>query len=184
MSYDPAIGTWVEGDPAGYIDGMDRYRFVDDDPTTLADPTGEYATRKGGTPTDMQNDLVDGGFGTVTVWSNAELVDDAPGAAKRPGKWIWVELSKSKQCDCKWLQTITEKPTWKANVKPPSSYQTNNNLRHDYNVEYLDNYGERSNYPYMGGPTFFKPGSMTEAYFDMPEGGQFGYERYLELLKK
>ena len=38
--YDPATGTWDEADPAGYVDGSDRFQFVRDDPYSKLDPTG------------------------------------------------------------------------------------------------------------------------------------------------
>ena len=38
--YDPALGTWTARDPAGYIDGMSLYPYVQSNPTTCTDPTG------------------------------------------------------------------------------------------------------------------------------------------------
>ena len=38
--YSTALGTWVEQDPAGYVNGADLYEFVQDNPTTDVDPLG------------------------------------------------------------------------------------------------------------------------------------------------
>ena len=36
----PALGRWISPDPAGSIDGLNLYRFVQDNPVTLHDPEG------------------------------------------------------------------------------------------------------------------------------------------------
>jgi RHS repeat-associated protein len=38
--YDPTTGRWEQQDPAGYVNGANRYQFVVDAPTDLVDPTG------------------------------------------------------------------------------------------------------------------------------------------------
>jgi RHS repeat-associated protein len=38
--YAAALGTWAEHDPAGYIDGPNRYAFAADSPEVLTDSTG------------------------------------------------------------------------------------------------------------------------------------------------
>ncbi len=40
MSYSPTVGTWLEADPANYIDGSDVYQFEDARPLILKDPSG------------------------------------------------------------------------------------------------------------------------------------------------
>ena len=36
----PTTGTWMEQDPAGYVDGGNLYQFVEANPTDFTDPTG------------------------------------------------------------------------------------------------------------------------------------------------
>jgi RHS repeat-associated protein len=36
----PATGTWLQADPAGYVDGSSLYQFVGSSPADLVDPTG------------------------------------------------------------------------------------------------------------------------------------------------
>jgi RHS repeat-associated protein len=38
--YAPSIGTWVQKDPAGYVDGNDLYQFIDSNPACSVDPSG------------------------------------------------------------------------------------------------------------------------------------------------
>jgi RHS repeat-associated protein len=38
--YDPALGRWVQRDPAGYVDGMGLYEYCVGDPSAHADPFG------------------------------------------------------------------------------------------------------------------------------------------------
>jgi hypothetical protein len=40
MSYDPALGRFLERDPIGYDDGMNPYQFVGDNPMGRVDPLG------------------------------------------------------------------------------------------------------------------------------------------------
>jgi RHS repeat-associated protein len=46
----PATGTWLQADPAGYIDGSDAYQFADSSPFVSNDPTGESGTKRGEPP--------------------------------------------------------------------------------------------------------------------------------------
>ena len=43
-NYSPSLGVWVSQDPAGYINGADRYEFVGDAPILEADPSGRRLT--------------------------------------------------------------------------------------------------------------------------------------------
>jgi len=38
--YDPSLGRWVQRDPLGHVDGVNRYQYVRSAPTRLLDPTG------------------------------------------------------------------------------------------------------------------------------------------------
>ena len=38
--YNPVTGTWMSQDPAGYVDGANRYQFVGSSPADLVDPAG------------------------------------------------------------------------------------------------------------------------------------------------
>jgi RHS repeat-associated protein len=40
--YDPAIGRFISRDPAGMVDGVNRYAYVGGDPVDFTDPTGEW----------------------------------------------------------------------------------------------------------------------------------------------
>lgn len=40
MSYNPAIGRFLERDPIGYDDGMNLYQFVRGSPVSNVDPMG------------------------------------------------------------------------------------------------------------------------------------------------
>jgi hypothetical protein len=44
MSYDPAIGRWLEQDPDGYVNGANLYQFVESNPLRYVDPLGLGAT--------------------------------------------------------------------------------------------------------------------------------------------
>ncbi|NNM85686.1 MAG: RHS repeat-associated core domain-containing protein [Phycisphaerales bacterium] len=39
-NYSPSLGVWISQDPAGYINGADRYQFVESSPTSANDPFG------------------------------------------------------------------------------------------------------------------------------------------------
>jgi RHS repeat-associated protein len=39
-AYDPAVGRWLSEDPAGHIDGPNKYSYVRNQPTRLVDPLG------------------------------------------------------------------------------------------------------------------------------------------------
>jgi RHS repeat-associated protein len=38
--YTPATGQWTTSDPAGFVDGMNRYLYVRNNPVNLTDPSG------------------------------------------------------------------------------------------------------------------------------------------------
>ncbi len=40
-TYTPALGRWLQRDPAGYVDGVNLYQYVQGRPTNLVDPLGE-----------------------------------------------------------------------------------------------------------------------------------------------
>ena len=42
MSYDPTEGTWMEADPAQYINGLNCYQMESGNPSTFVDPSGLY----------------------------------------------------------------------------------------------------------------------------------------------
>lgn len=39
-AYAPWLGRWISPDPAGYVDGLNLYRYAKNNPATLADPSG------------------------------------------------------------------------------------------------------------------------------------------------
>ena len=45
MSYNPTLGRWIGRDPAGYVDGLNLYQYVRDDPIGLTDPMGLDAAK-------------------------------------------------------------------------------------------------------------------------------------------
>jgi RHS repeat-associated protein len=47
-NYSPVLGTWVEQDPAGYVDGPNMYQYVLSNPTRFVDPTGTEVDDPGG----------------------------------------------------------------------------------------------------------------------------------------
>src|SRR5665213_110952 len=40
MGYDPTVGSWIEADPADYIDGPNRYQMERGNPGRYVDPSG------------------------------------------------------------------------------------------------------------------------------------------------
>lgn len=40
MSYSPALGRWIQQDPAGYVDGLNQYLAVSANPINFLDPSG------------------------------------------------------------------------------------------------------------------------------------------------
>ena len=44
-TYDPNLGRWLERDPAGYVDGMNRYQVVRSNPISSVDPRGLATVR-------------------------------------------------------------------------------------------------------------------------------------------
>ena len=44
--YQPWVGRWLNADPAGIVDGLNRYRMVHNNPTTLVDGQGLAADKK------------------------------------------------------------------------------------------------------------------------------------------
>jgi RHS repeat-associated protein len=42
-TYEPALGRWMERDPAGTVDGLNLYACVDDNPVNLLDPAGQQS---------------------------------------------------------------------------------------------------------------------------------------------
>ena len=41
--YDPGMGRWLTQDPAGFVDSMNLYQYVFNNPLRYADPNGEFA---------------------------------------------------------------------------------------------------------------------------------------------
>ena len=61
-NYNPETGTWIEQDPAGYVNGSVLYQFVLDSPVDYVDPTGltkashqHNNTKYGGAGSGVQN---------------------------------------------------------------------------------------------------------------------------------
>jgi RHS repeat-associated protein len=54
--YSPTLGRWMEEDPAAYVDGMNLYSFVGDDPMNFMDPYGLKGGRLAGKILDSVKD--------------------------------------------------------------------------------------------------------------------------------
>lgn len=52
--YNPTTGRWTQQDPAGNIDGPNRYLYVNNNPTNATDPTGYFSIG------DIAGDVIDG----------------------------------------------------------------------------------------------------------------------------
>jgi RHS repeat-associated protein len=69
--YDPEIMRWLQQDPAGYFDGLNRYRSDRDNPINRVDPTGldpwGLPMSKGGTGEEWTGGMVRPAYETVTL---------------------------------------------------------------------------------------------------------------------
>jgi len=45
--YDPKIGRFISEDSAGYVNGLNLYAYVEDDPISKIDPSGHYSVNTG-----------------------------------------------------------------------------------------------------------------------------------------
>jgi uncharacterized protein RhaS with RHS repeats len=74
--YDPSIGRWIQEDPEGFDAGdANLYRFVNNNPTILTDPTGLEAKPYRGwkveyKPDDMPYRL--GDLGSVAIYQTCQ----------------------------------------------------------------------------------------------------------------
>ena len=79
MSYSSALGRWVQQDPAGYIDGANRYNVVSSNPVHRLDPSGLDDNSLGGhSPSDDGESPSDDGintnaqvYGGILAWVHA-----------------------------------------------------------------------------------------------------------------
>src|ERR1700678_2702519 len=54
-AYDPALGRFLQTDPAGYISDVNPYAYVGNDPVDGVDPSGMICP-EGGPPTETEGD--------------------------------------------------------------------------------------------------------------------------------
>ena len=77
--YKPTFGVWTQRDPAGYIDGLSLYQYVQSNPTTYTDPTGLCEVK----PTITQVSIVTAGGKNDVVWRKCDaflgMLDEAFG---------------------------------------------------------------------------------------------------------
>jgi RHS repeat-associated protein len=66
--YAPWLGRWTAADPAGFVDGANRYAYARDNPIKLADPAGRQAK------------------GTITVETEVRLVNKRTGRLETVSK--------------------------------------------------------------------------------------------------
>lgn len=66
--YTPHVGRWLSEDPAGYVDGPNRYLYVNNSPITHADPSGR---KKCKLPPDSLLDLMKE-FLKLPKWEDAD----------------------------------------------------------------------------------------------------------------
>lgn len=70
--YSPLMGAWITKDPAGLIDGHNRYNFVHNNPLLYRDPTGLFSVMDGFWEFCHQAELsLQAGASTVMQWFNA-----------------------------------------------------------------------------------------------------------------
>jgi RHS repeat-associated protein len=71
--YDPAIGRFISRDPAGMVDGVNRYAYVGGDPVDYTDPSGEFALNAAGALAGAGYGFVSGGIsGAIVGWKTAK----------------------------------------------------------------------------------------------------------------
>ncbi|MEA1673717.1 RHS repeat-associated core domain-containing protein [Nitrospirillum sp. BR 11163] len=84
-TYVPGIGRWLQMDPAGFVDGLNRYAYVGDDPLGRFDPSGLQAivmTPEGPMPLPV---APQGMPGAVDARQTVVAIDNA---LSKFGKWI------------------------------------------------------------------------------------------------
>ncbi|HSZ60091.1 MAG TPA: RHS repeat-associated core domain-containing protein [Tepidisphaeraceae bacterium] len=117
MSYDPALGRWLETDPEQYVDGPNLYQMESGNPVGLLDPTGEQATTQPGsgfTIPSGKNGRGSGSFtigqgpntGTVTIKGRNNGAGSANGNGPEGG--IEASFVPDSGCckDLSWSQTV------------------------------------------------------------------------------
>jgi RHS repeat-associated protein len=128
----PATGTWMEQDPAGYVDGSDLFQFVGSNPLSYVDPSGlqppptQPSTQPSvvipadgqGTAQQLQNpkiDLGNGDSGTVSASTDVTYVaTNSRGVPKTSAGNVELTFTMDKgshaNCDnVHWLQFISTK---------------------------------------------------------------------------
>jgi RHS repeat-associated protein len=111
--YDPQMGRWLQRDPAGYVDGMSAYQYVQGQTNTLTDPSGlgpfdfveDYGSQLyqgAGAACEMVGDFFGGMFGQAdqqhsgdAAWArnNAQAQRNQAALARRN-----VERNSDAQC--------------------------------------------------------------------------------------
>lgn len=71
----PTTETWMEQDPAGYVDGENLYEFVRSDPTELVDPFGLAAITYG-PPSEPVYNTVQVDYGAVFSFYDKGFIDN------------------------------------------------------------------------------------------------------------
>jgi len=106
--YHPALGRWINRDPAGYVDGMDLYEYCISNPVNLLDYMGEYKlpgkgcskcidSSGGRKPLDQWNDPEDeicSGHSGVTGW-----------LCKR---WVRIHLKMAPKSPCMFAKSACD----------------------------------------------------------------------------
>jgi len=108
--YSPSLGRWVEADPIGYLDGMNRYQAMRSSPPNVLDPTGLIGLGEnlpdpyGPNPTN--GSLLDPSYGPVD--SNGQPM----GAPQLPDGRIWLPVPP---------RAWGRRPKWKPSVPIPGT---------------------------------------------------------------
>ncbi|MBX3404175.1 MAG: RHS repeat-associated core domain-containing protein [Phycisphaeraceae bacterium] len=95
--YDPEIGRWLQRDPAGYVDGMNRTNYAKLAPTRWADPSGlfpgdqMYPTDLDGNPLPWNPNIIPAV--EIDAWRTYELLIDWLEAGGCVAQCILLEMT-------------------------------------------------------------------------------------------
>lgn len=98
MSYDPALGRFLERDPGGYIDGANLYEYVRSSPVRWTDPSGLFAV-------DSTNPDIKAAFAKL---ENSRL-----------GQKLLEDIKRLEACANKEVRIILSPPTMRASTSRP-----------------------------------------------------------------
>ncbi|WP_198362022.1 RHS repeat-associated core domain-containing protein, partial [Burkholderia ubonensis] len=148
-SYQPWLGRWLNPDPAGIVDGLNLFRMVRDDPTTLCDPSGTQPTRpKGFVPkrdrkgevVNIQRMLDDNANLPAVHYVNS--IASLPRAASTPGSQRWASENNCASCTAAGAVSLIKLSHSASNSGLPSDYVSHENYNFDFQLG--DNIAEQA----------------------------------------